>query len=222
LPVDSDDDGLWDNVTFRVAGFDPSISNVVRIATTKTINETVADENWTSISTDDFATSFTNVIGTSNFIVVHLKNPDDLEYYYKVQVAYGNDEYAMTALTIDGSPATIGIPSILDYVRNRRGPMWDGERGEFTLTGSAPVSLTLAATGSPGATFRYGWLIPGRDYSVVLPTATGNNIWKITEPLTSNNIVSETLLKQGYDIVIEASSEDKTNITYYVVLFKLN
>lgn len=219
-PVDSDGDGLWDNITFRLAGFDHSVSSV-RITTANTINEVVADEDWIPISTDDFSTSFNNVIGTSNFVFVHLKNPDDLEYYYKVQAAYGNDEYTMTALTIDGSPATVGIPSGLDYIRNRRGPMWDGERSVFTLTGSAPVSLALAATGSPGATFRYGWLIPGRDYSVVLPTNTGTNIWKTTESLTSAGIVSETLLRQGYDIVIEVSSEDKTNITYYVVLFTL-
>ncbi|GHV29148.1 hypothetical protein AGMMS4952_14370 [Spirochaetia bacterium] len=229
-PADGNSDGLWDDLDLVFTG-DLSGAEIAQIGVSKSLYHAQVDNNrpniadWTDLS--DFgggSISLDDQIGTSHLVVIHLRNPDGLEYYYKVQLAYGRQEYAMSSITVNGSAATIGTPSDLDWIRNRRGPMWDGVRGVFDITNAA-TSFAIAATVSPGATYRYGWLVPGRDLSVVLPLnppGSGANLpytlYQTTDPLEMGTLVTEAQLSGGRDLVIEVSSEDKTKFTYYVVL----
>jgi hypothetical protein len=103
-PTDTNSDGLWDSLAIAATGS----SSPVRVAVADTVGAAIAENAWQTAANGSY--TFTDLVSTGKFLIVHIQNQDTLDYYYKVRVLYGSSDAVITGATVGGVTATIGTP----------------------------------------------------------------------------------------------------------------
>jgi hypothetical protein len=205
-PTDSNSDGLWDSIAIAASGF--TSPTEILVATADSVSAAIAEDAWQTATSGSY--TFTDALSTGKFVIIQVKNPDTLNYYYKVRVAYGSSDAVITGASVGGATATIGTPG--NEVAGGFGSTISGyTAGAVTLTAAQatpPENVAVVVTGaSTGATLEYGL---GMDFwGSLYPPFMG---WANA----GTGLFSATPVNNAF-ILIRVTSEDKTFQRVYVI-----
>jgi hypothetical protein len=154
-PTNANSDAFWDSIAIAATG--SSSPAEILVAAADTVGAAIAEEAWITAASGNH--TFANVLSTGKFVIIRVKNQDTLDYYYKVQVAYGSSDAELTGVTVGGVTATIGTPG--NEVAGGFGSNITGyTAGAVTLTtaeATPPAGVAVAISGlSADATAEYG------------------------------------------------------------------
>jgi hypothetical protein len=206
-PDDIDDNSLWDSLAIAATGQDNAKCEIVYGLVGAEIDNASMSIPETWQTTIGGGGTLANELGTGTFLVIRVRNVDKVDYYYKVQVAYGSTATILNGLTINGQTVNVGVPGILFY--QSWGYLWqavtDGGPPPVMNTyslGSTPDTLTFVPDVALEGTARFGFSGTSFFSSVTLP-----NEWSATDLETDGDV--------NRHLMIEVTSEDKTAKVYY-------